>query len=424
MKCLSKWIKVTTLFVTMAGCSLSAVADFVHKNFSNQYVYATTNSASGNSVSGYLVGSDGALSELPGSPFPTFGLGQGLTLLASSDNGIITSENNRFMFVPNRGSNDISVFTIKRNGELVSVPGSPFPTGGVTPASLAISGNTLFVAHMGLGLLGSCPDCDYRAFHVSGRGQLTPIENSVIELSETPASGPFSIDFSPDGQFLIGTEIISGNINVFKVEQGRKSSSYYDYGYDRELKITPAPGSPFQGNGVLPIGFLFNPVNPSQLFVTNVGAGIEDGSMSSYLFATETGQLAPIAPTVTSGQDATCWLVLTQDGKWLITTNTDSDSLGRFKVADNGQLTLVETIDIARDGTPEEILIAPVDMVLTNEDKYLHVLLRDSAAVQSYALGENAELTHIKTVSLNVADAFPFGLVSVDFSVKRKFNRK
>lgn len=419
MKCLSKITQLALLFVSLASMSLLAnAANFVKKN-SGQYVYAITNSASGNSVAGYRVQDDGTLAPLPGSPFPTGGLGQGLTLLVNTDNGIVASEDNRFLFVPNRGTNDISVFRIRRNGSLVSVKGSPFPTGGVTPSSLAISGNTLFVAHTGLGLLASCPDCDYRGFHVSRGGQLTPIDDAVIELSETPASGPFSIDFTPDGQFLVGTEIISGNINVFKIEQGKGSDNYYDYGYGRKLKITPAPGSPFQGNGALPIGFLFNPANPSQLFVTNVGAGAEDGSVSSYLFSTTTGQLAPITSPAASGQGATCWLVVTQDGKHLLTTDTTSDSVSRFEIADDGQVTLLESVGVPRNGVPEETLIAPIDMVLTSNDEYLYVLLRDTASVLGYKLGENAEITPLGSVSLGAADAFPFGMVSVDLNNRR-----
>ncbi len=45
--------------------------------------------------------------------------------------------------VTNQGSDSIAVFKIQPNGGLQAVTGSPFPSGGMAPRSLGLSGSTL-----------------------------------------------------------------------------------------------------------------------------------------------------------------------------------------------------------------------------------------------------------------------------------------
>lgn len=409
MKTLFKMMNIFLLcFITISGSWIAMAGDFGQK-VPRQFVYASSNSVSGNAVVGYKIASGGDLKPLPGSPFATAGLGQGNTLLVSSDSGIAVSADNRFLFVPNRGSNDISVFRIRADGTLASVPGSPFPTGGVTPTSLTVSENTLFVAHTGLGLFGACTDCDYRGFHVSGSGQLTPIQGAFIKLSETPPSGPLALRFSPDGRLLIGTELIGNKINVYKVDRD------YEAG---QVVMTPAPGSPFSGNGKLPLGFNFNPSNPTQLFISNAGQGSGTGSVSPFLLA-KSGQISAIEEPRDSGQSATCWINLTADGKWLFASNTNSDSVSTFQVTADGRLALSKTTPMPRNGIAPEVAISPVDMAMTSGDEYLYVLSRTVPAVTGFKIGAGGELTPVANAKIGIADAVPFGLVAVDLNKPR-----
>ena len=43
------------------------------------------------------------------------------------------------VYVPNFGSNDVSAFTVGADGALTPVPGSPFPDAGSSPVSAAVS---------------------------------------------------------------------------------------------------------------------------------------------------------------------------------------------------------------------------------------------------------------------------------------------
>lgn len=382
-----------------------------------EFLYTVSNSQSGNSVIGYSVGAGGRLTQLPGSPFSTRGFGQGEFVLGNSDNGLVISTDRRFLFAPNRGSNTIAVFAMQRNGELRHVPGSPFPTGGVTPVSLALHGDLLYVAHLGSGLPFNCFSCAYRGFRVHRTGRLTPLEGSIIELSQSPPAIPFALRFSPDGRFLIGTELGTSRINVFRVRRDRR-------GRLSTPVLAAVPGSPFASIGKQPFGFRFHPVNPTQLFISNVEtlAVPQDvpGSVSSYLVASS-GQIAPITTELPSngGQLAPCWVSLTDDGQILFVTNTDSDSVSTYRVAEDGRLTLLQVTDIPRGGIDENLIIGPVDMAVSINNKYLYMPTRDVPTVVGFEIHADGNLTPIPGVDplpISVPDAVPFGMAFVDFN--------
>jgi 6-phosphogluconolactonase len=83
---------------------------------------------SSNNVSAYGISSNGALTPVSGSPFPT---GVGPVSVALNDTA-------KFAYVANIDSNDISAYSIASNGALTPVPGSPFAA-RVKPASVAIT---------------------------------------------------------------------------------------------------------------------------------------------------------------------------------------------------------------------------------------------------------------------------------------------
>ena len=215
---------------------------------------------------------------------------------------------------------------------------------------------------------------------------------------------------TPDGKFLVGTEIISGKINVYKVTR------------DTELGqpvLTQVPGSPFNNNARLPLGFNFNPNDPSQLFISNVGPTDGSSSVSPYLMASS-GQIAPIEQPVSNGQSAACWINVTRDGKWLFASNTNSDTVSSFSVSTDGRLTLAGNTPIPRNGAPQATLISPVDMVITSGDDYLYVLTRVVPAIEGFKIGIAGTLTPIEHAKINIPDAAPFGMVTVDLGKRRR----
>ncbi len=97
----------------------------------------------GNNVSAYSIGSGGALTSVPGSPFAT--IGEDPVAVAVDPTG-------QFAYVAdfgiNSGTNGVDAYSIGSDGALTPVPGSPFATGG-GPRSVAVdpTGQFAYVAN-------------------------------------------------------------------------------------------------------------------------------------------------------------------------------------------------------------------------------------------------------------------------------------
>ena len=83
------------------------------------------------------IGTSGALNEVSGSPYA---VGTGPT-------GVITDPTGSYVYVANKGSNNISAFTLTAaSGKLTAVAGSPFSSGGLLPIALVNDNSKQFVA--------------------------------------------------------------------------------------------------------------------------------------------------------------------------------------------------------------------------------------------------------------------------------------
>lgn len=372
-----------------------------------EFLYTASNQITGNAVVGYRVEADGNLTKLPGSPYATGGLGTGGDIF--NQGGVVASANGRTLFVLNPASNSISVFLIGRDGRLTMAQGSPFPTYGITPISIAVRGKLLYVAHVGTAFstLTCGGGCDLRGFRIEG-GRLVPIPESLVTYPEPPSALPLAIAFTPDGRHLTVMRSGDDKIDMFYVT--------------RKGLLERAPGAPFVSVGRVPLGFAFRPSNPSQLLVTNVFeilfAGRERGTVSPYLVA-KTGQIAPIRPVgLSSGEQfGTCWIAFTSDGKYAYTTNTPNDTITSYEVAPDGVPTfkqLSSTPSYDNPFTFEDH--QPLELVVTSNDKYLYAVLGNSAAIVGYEIAADGQLKALRKVDpvlLGLAGAAPFGLAYV-----------
>jgi len=204
---------------------------------------------SDNSVSAFRVGTSGALSEIAGSPFPSgvtpydvkiAGSGRfaytanrdsddvsiysvdaasgALTPVARQPVGCKTgpcgpravefSPSGAFAFVPNRFSNDVSVFSVSASGSLLPVSGSPFAA-GTDPRSAAVdpSGRYLYVPNVTSG--------DVSAFAIDGKtGALTAVAGSPFAAG----TGPLSIEIDESGRFVYVPNSGSSDVSIFRIE--------------------------------------------------------------------------------------------------------------------------------------------------------------------------------------------------------------
>src|SRR5688572_3758072 len=172
-------------------------------------VYTMTNAASGNEVVAFRRAANGSLSMMK--TYPTDGLGSGAGL--GSQGAIALSQNGRWLFVVNAGSNDVSVFAVKgRQLELMGV----FDSGGEMPISLTSHDGLLYVLNAG----GSG---NISGFRIRENGSLEPLAGSTQPLSNGGTGDspmPAQISFDPEGEILVVTEKATNLIVTYRVRRG------------------------------------------------------------------------------------------------------------------------------------------------------------------------------------------------------------
>src|SRR5258708_16069444 len=127
-----------------------------------------------------------------------------------------------------------------------------------------------------------------------------------------PASASASSDASP----------VVGHVYVNDNTTGTNTIGAFDRHADGTL--TAEPGSPFAAQGLGPFGSEFRPTNPRQLFVSNAHNGGGAGTVSAFR-DTAHGTLTSIGSSpFADNQTAPCWVEITQNGRFLFTTNTAS----------------------------------------------------------------------------------------------------
>ena len=92
----------------------------------------------------------GDLQPLRLAEYPTGGTGSADLMdrgVLDADQQLITNPDGTLLFAVNQGSDTVAVFRIQPDGSLVPAPGSPFPSGGMAPASVGLSGDVLVVVN-------------------------------------------------------------------------------------------------------------------------------------------------------------------------------------------------------------------------------------------------------------------------------------
>ncbi len=321
-------------------------------------VYVATNDATSNEVFVFNRFEDGRL-ELKPQAFPTGGAGTGALL--GNQGGVILSEDDRFLFVVNAGSNDFSVFRVLSDGlELIEV----VATSGEQPISIAQQGSHLFLLNAG-GQVGGVDEVE--SYMIQPGGPVQRIPGSVRPLSAA-ITNPAQVGCTPDGAVVVVTEKDTNMITTFVVDS------------DGVL----GPPNPQPSVGMIPFGFAFG--NRGQMFVTEafsqlvvVNATAQGGlvrvpktpvssSVTSYEVLPN-GILEVIDASVSTKQDATCWAVLSPGANFLYTTNTGSDTITGFNVTFEGELSLLNA-----NGVTGRTADAPIDMDFSSDGQFLYVV--------------------------------------------------
>ncbi len=124
------------------------------------------------------IGTGGTLKEVSGSPYA---VGTGPT-------GVILDATGSYVYVANKGSNNISAFTLTAaSGKLTAVAGSPFSSGGQVPIGMVNDNSKKYVAVINSGNNGSTGNSDVQLFKFDATidGKLDPVATASTGTDPT-----------------------------------------------------------------------------------------------------------------------------------------------------------------------------------------------------------------------------------------------
>src|SRR5881296_1982082 len=318
-------------------------------------VYTLTNQVGGNAVAVFARGADGRLTAA--GTVSTGGTGTGASL--GSQSAVTLSDDGRWLFAVNAGSNDVSVFSVSPAGLALA---SRTASGGTLPISLTVHGNVLYVLNAG-------GDGNISGFTLGSSGALTPIAGATLALSGSNV-GPAEVQFSPDGNSLVVTEKNTNRLDLYAVDANGVASG----------PTTTASA------GATPFGFAFG--HRHELFVSEAA-----GSASSYVLDAR-GIVTLVSGAVSTHRGAPCWAVVTADGRFGFTGN-GAGSVSAFAIAPDGAISLVDA-----DGGTAVIGAGVNDIALSNNSRYLYVLQTSGAqAIHAFRVQADGHLTALGPIA-------------------------
>ncbi|MBC8078449.1 MAG: beta-propeller fold lactonase family protein [Chloroflexales bacterium] len=339
------------LLATLGGASSASAARTISA------VYTLSNAPTGNAVLVWQRASDGTLTSA--GSYPTGGLGTGGGL--GSQGALVLSDNGRWLFAVDAGSNEISSFRVDRAGLTLT---GHVASGGILPTSLTVSDDLLYVLNAG-------DAGNITGFRIKDDGALQPIAESTRPLSGN-ATAPAQVSFSPDGDLLIVTERATNQIDIYKVRSGGRVTG---------PRVFPS-------SGATPFGFAFG--KRGSLIVSEANGAPGASAASSYRL--DDDELELVSGSVSTTQGAACWVVVTRNGRYAYTANAGSGSISGFRIARDGTLTLLNAdgrTGVTGDGS------GPTDLALSHNSQFLYVRNGRNNTIGAFAVASDGSLQPI-----------------------------
>lgn len=322
--------KLKLKVITLSFASLIPGIGFADAEQPLETVYTLTNDTVGNEVLAFRNDGNGHME--PAGRYPTDGRGTGSGL--GNQGAMALSENERYLFAVNAGSNDVSVFRIEDSAlQLVDRVAED----GVTPISVTVAHNRVYVVNAG--------DDSIFGFQFDPRtGKLNPLPGSHHKLSGDGVA-PAQISFDREGDALVVTEKATNKITSYALK---------DDG-------TPEARHVIDSAGTTPFGFAFG--KRGQFFVSEAQGGAADGATVSSYRLLEDGTAQPIDGAVAVGQTAACWLATTPNGRIAFTADTPANAISSFAIDANGDLALRQT-RAAEENRPTDLAVSADGLML------------------------------------------------------------
>ena len=331
-------------------------------------VFSETNSPAGNAVLVFGRAADGSLSA-PTS-VATGGTGSGAGL--GSQGAVTLSADANWLLVVNAGSNEVSSFAVGDGGALTFA--GKASSGGTMPISVAIHDDLVYVLNAG----GSG---NIAGLRLQANGALVPIAGSSRGLS-TSTAGPAQVGFDPSGAWLVVTEKNTNKIDTWQVTAA---------GLAVGRVINAA-------SGVTPFGFTFT--SQGVLAVTEAFGGAADASAVSTYTINSNGTLSVISASTPTTETSACWIVATNNGKFVFSTNASSASVSGFS-ARQGELEL-----LVPGGKSGVTGAGASDLAITENSQYLYTLNGGAHTISMFGVSQSrGDLSALGAISVPVGAA-------------------
>jgi 6-phosphogluconolactonase len=279
-----------------------------------KFVYVS-NGASG-SIWAYAINAgSGALTAIPGSPFPV-----------AAGVGVAVDPTGKFLYATD-GRFNVAALTINTgSGVLTAVAGSPFFESGGFGVAVAVSpmGKYVYVPNgIPIGLSSffndSSPGSVYAYTVNAGSGALTAVPGSPF----TTGPQPVAVAVHPTGKFVYvpnSSQCPScppGSISAYSVDA-------------TSGPLTPIPGSPFPDAGLGPSGAAVDPTGKF-LYVSNVSGG----SVSAYTINAASGALTVVPGSPFAAGNQPQAVAVDPSGKFLYVANSFSNTISAYTINTN-----------------------------------------------------------------------------------------
>lgn len=364
--------------------------------------------------------------------FATGGQGSGPSIRFAGDglgsaHSVQLSQDKKFLFVTNAGSDNLTVFRVSRLG----LTRTDLEQTGDFPNSVTQSGNRVYV-------LNAAGQGSISGYRLSSNGTLTPIPGStrVINANQDllrpdTLFNPAEVSFTPDGRKLVVTikdgpaagaipgvtPTGKGRVLVFNVgSDGKPSANFTQTNLGN------------QG----PFGFSFDSKGNllTSLFVGGPNLTAAAGSFK----INSNNTLTAISRNVPNTQLDSCWIE--NNGKYAYTANYTSGTISSYRVGSNGSLTLLKavagTTDQLPGGSGYRQGSTPLDIRVNPSGDFLYNVLPGSGSVAGWKINSDGSLTKVgefggvpRTVNGDAAPVeygpggSPAGIDAVDFSGSR-----
>lgn len=327
-------------------------------------VFTETNATSGNEVLTFLRAADGSLSFAGSTATGGTGTGAGL----GSQGAVTLSSDGSFLLVVNGGSNEVSSFAVGDGGALTFR--GKASSGGLTPISVTVHDDLVYVLNAG-------GTGNIAALRLAQDGSLSPIAGSSRGLS-SGAADPAEVRFDPFGERLVVTEKATNKIVTWKIGTNGLASG----------RVINASA------GITPFGFTFT--SQGILTVTEAFGGAADASATSTYTINPDGTLHVISASAPTTETSACWVVATNNGRFVFVTNASSASVSGYSVT-GGALALLDP-----DGKSGVTGAGATDLAITQNSQNLYTLNGGAHTITSFNVSQSTGALSVAADPLTV----------------------